>query len=87
MVGVPLITPVGDSTMPGGRDPESSDHVKVPLPPEAVSVCGIRRADPAIRQCDGSEEFRAAADSYRTLIKMQPNGAGELLNDARRRLR
>lgn len=29
----------------------------------------------------------AAADSYRTLIKMQPNGAGELLNDARRRVR
>src|SRR6266545_4767984 len=38
VVGVPEIVPAGASTRPGGNEPDASDHVYDPLPPEACSV-------------------------------------------------
>ena len=38
VVGVPLITPVGDSDNPGGNGPIARDHEYAGVPPAAVNV-------------------------------------------------
>ncbi len=38
VVGVPLMRPVDDSVRPAGTDPAVTAQVKVPVPPDAVSV-------------------------------------------------
>ena len=39
VVGIPLITPAGESDRPAGKDPPASDHVYGVVPPVADSVC------------------------------------------------
>ena len=38
VVGVPLITPVGDNDNPGGNGPIARDHEYAGVPPAAVNV-------------------------------------------------
>jgi len=74
-VGVPEITPADDSVNPGGKDPDSRNHVYGGAPPVAVSVCeygeptlAFGRGDPLVMVSGGNK----LTDSSRDLLSVLP---------------